>query len=49
METAVFLRDVIGEIEKVGKGFVAKKTCIELGVQKLMLMLDNAPLILSKK
>lgn len=35
--------------EKAGKGFVAKTTGIEPGMQKLMLMLDNIPLILSKR
>lgn len=35
--------------EKAGKGFVTKTTCIEPGIQKLMLMLENVPLILSKR
>lgn len=35
--------------EKAGKGFVTKTTCIEPGMQKLMLMLENVPLIVSKR
>lgn len=36
--------DVPERTEKTGKGFVAKMTCIEPGMRKLMLVLDNVPL-----